>query len=280
MKLEIMTLKELQECEKEILDVFYGYCEENGLDFFLCGGSLLGAIRHKGFIPWDDDIDVMMPRPDFDRLIALMKKSAGMIDEYRKVDARALNPDSPTTCIRVFDTRTKVDFENYRIPLEIGCWIDVFPLDGVEDDEKERLKHFRRVRRTMDLFIICLTKIGGKRRSRMLSILQYGLVPFVPFIRMVGYRRYLEKVERLLVKCDYDKSNIVSVIAGRGAEKDIMVKKDMWPRILVDFEGRKYPTMKNYEVHLTNLYGDYMTPPKAADRKSRHKIKIYRITEE
>ena len=129
-----MTVKELQETELEILKAFHRFCEEHHLRYYLSGGTLLGAIRHKGFIPWDDDIDLCMPRPDYMKLVEILKD--GQLDQYRYLNTRYLDKDCPSSMIRVCDNRTELDFTEYRIPYQIGCWIDVFPLDGLEDDEK------------------------------------------------------------------------------------------------------------------------------------------------
>lgn len=273
MSKQCISLEELQNLELEILQAFHDFCECHHLRYYLSGGTLIGAIRHKGFIPWDDDIDVCMPRPDYMKLVGLLKD--GMLDQYRRIDCRYLQPDCPSSIIRIYDTRTEITFDNFRVPYKIGCWIDIFSLDGVESDPVKRKKHFKEMRLALDLFICCLTKFGGKRRSKMVSILQYGLVPFLPFIRMAGYQRYLDWMDRIARRYSYTECEYVGVLEGRAEDKEAMKKSDMEPAIQVDFNGRKFYTMANYDQYLTNLYGDYMTPPPEAERVSRHDIRIY-----
>lgn len=268
-----MTLKELQQTELNIMTVFHNFCEDHGLRYYLAGGTLLGAIRHKGFIPWDDDIDICMPRPDYMRLIEL--SCGGVLDKFRVLNARYLDEGCPSSIIRVCDNRTELTFADYRIPYTIGCWIDVFSLDGLSSNPFNRKLHFRQMRIAMDLFICCLTRFGKKRRSRLITMLQYLLIPFLPFIRMVGYKNYLTLLDHIATRYSYDDKEYVGVLEGRAVEKEAMLKKNMEPRILVDFEGEKFYTMANYDEYLTNLYGDYMTPPPETERVSRHVIDIY-----
>lgn len=268
-----MTLKELQEMELGILKSFHNFCEEHNLRYYLSGGTLLGAIRHKGFIPWDDDIDLCMPRPDYMKLVQILND--GQLDECHYLNTRYIDKDCPSSIIRICDNRTELNFTEYKIEYRIGCWIDIFPLDGLEDNTTKRYLHFKKMRVAIDLFICCLTKFGQKRRSKIVTILQYGLLPFLPFIRMIGYRRYLDWIDRIAKKCDYNTSEYVGVVGGRAVEREAMKKADMEPAILVDFEGGKFYTMKNYDEYLTNLYGDYMSLPPENERNSRHIIEVY-----
>ena len=265
--------KELQKIELEILQAFHDFCEKNNLKYYLAGGTLIGAIRHKGFIPWDDDIDICMPRPDYDRLLKIC--SSSMIGKHYKIDSNYYDDSIPTTMVRIYDTRTEITFDNFRIPYTIGCWVDIFPLDGLDDDEGKRKIHFKEMRLVMDMFICCLTKFGGKRRSKFITCFQYLLLPFVPIIRGIGYKRWIRLYNKIASKYDYNKSNYVGVLAGRGEEKEAMLKKNMEPRILVDFEDRKFYSMANYDEYLTNLYGDYMTPPPKSEQTSSHQINVY-----
>ena len=269
-----LTLKEIQQIEFNILKEFHRVCEENGFRYYLCGGTCLGAIRHHGFIPWDDDLDVMMPRPDYERFLELVRQNK-VFNNKLKVNCFLLKEEgSLLTCARIYDDRTRAEFKNFRLPPELGCWIDVCPLDGLEPTKKGRAQHFKRMRIIKDLYIITVTKLKRNRRSRAATVLQYILVPFLPFIRMVGPGSYQRWMNRIARKLDYEASTYVGFLEGYGAKKTLK-KADMEPAILVDFEGSKFYTMANYNSYLTSIYGDYMTPPPVEKRVSRHEVSLY-----
>lgn len=268
-----LTLQELQQVELSIMQAFHDFCQKNGLRYYLGGGTAIGAVRHQGFIPWDDDIDICMPRPDYEKFLRLC--SDGKLTDTYQLNNRQLDPSCPFAITRIFDTRTEVTFSNFRLPYTIGCWIDIFCLDGVSSDPKKQKKQFKKMRTIQDLTISCLTKFGGKRRSKLHTILQYGLLPALPFIRMVGAKRYLDQNEKLCRMYDYNESEYVAVIGGRAGVGEIMKKSQMDPAILMDFEGHKFYLMANYHQYLTNLYGDYMQLPPESERVSRHEINVY-----
>ena len=268
-----LSLEELQELETEILKVFRKFCDENNLRYYLCGGTLIGAIRHKGFIPWDDDIDVMMPRPDYEKF--LMNNQNGKLDKYRRIDNLNFNEMAYSSVIRIFDIRTKVEFKELMFKKQFGCWIDVFPLDGLSSNSVMRFVHCRFARFIQDITILCDTRLGAKRRSKIYTIAQYRLLPLIPFVRLVGHKKWIEIMDRLSQKHSYIASEYVGVLEGRAIEKEAMKKEKMEPPVLVDFCGEQYTAMANYDEYLTNLYGDYMTPPDDAGKESRHIIEVY-----
>jgi lipopolysaccharide cholinephosphotransferase len=268
-----LVLKELQNLELEILKTFKDFCDANHLRYYLCGGTLIGAVRHKGFIPWDDDIDVMMPRPDYERFLEL--NSNGMLDQFRRLDNVKFVPDALSSILRIYDTRTELIFTTLRHPKKFGCWIDIFPLDGLSEHACLRFIHCRWARVLQDLMTINGTKFGVKRRSKLATLLQWGILPLLPLIRLVGHSGWLRIMDRVSKKYDYATSKYVGVLEGRALEKEAMLKSKMEPAVLVDFDGEKFTAMANYDEYLTNLYGDYMTPPDAKGKMSRHIIEIY-----
>ena len=268
-----ISLRELQKIETDILVAFHTFCCEHQLKYYLAGGSLIGAIRHKGFIPWDDDIDTAMPRPDFIRLLDLVKKEK--IGDFYEVDIQYSKSDIPSYVLRIYDTRTELSFEGAKVNRTFGCWIDVFCLDGVESSMFRRKLHFREMRVALDISILCTTKFGRKRRNKLATIFQYALLPVLPIVRLIGHERIDDWVNRIAIRIPYESSDYVGCIGGRGGYKETMLKSKMNPAILVEFEGNKVYTMANYDEYLTNLYGDYMTPPPENERVSRHEINVY-----
>ena len=265
-----LSLKELQTIELEILKAYHNFCVEHNLTYYLAGGTLIGAIRHKGFIPWDDDIDIMMPRDDYNKFLELCKD--GKLDETKSIDNMHFHKNALTAILRIYDNRTELTFKNYRIEKKLGCWIDIFPLDGLSDDPKKRQWQFKVARILKDLIVINDTKFGGERRNKVATILQYGLLPILPVVYLIGHERLIKWMNKWATKYDYATAKYVGVIEGRAGIKEVMLKENMKP-VLVPFEDEQFYAMSNYDEYLTNLYGDYMTPPK--NPVSRHQIDVY-----
>ena len=129
--MKIITSEELKAIQLDLLQKTADFCKENGIRYYLCGGTLLGAIRHKGYIPWDDDIDISMPRPDYDRFISMFNKPE---NDYQVIDM-SNNKKYGLPFAKVHDTRTFVDELQYTKD-QFGVYIDIFPIDGVGEDEQ------------------------------------------------------------------------------------------------------------------------------------------------
>ena len=156
-----------------MLDTFHKICIENNLSYYVVGGTALGAIRHKGFIPWDDDIDVGMPRDDYEKFKNLAKTL--YLSEYEFEFSG--KKDFTYTYGKMYDTTTTL-IENNRYRICRGIFIDIFPIDGLGNDYEEGLKHLRHVRKIKNLIG---TKTCGIRKGRKLhknlSIVVMHIIP-------------------------------------------------------------------------------------------------------
>lgn len=265
-----MTLKEIQKVELETLIAFHNFCEKYNLQYYLCGGTLIGAVRDQRFIPWDDDIDTMMPRPDYMRLIKIAKD--GMIDQYHKICTYDLDEGIPIVpyVIRIVDIRTEIVFHNMRVPYYTGCFIDVFAIDGVPSSKILRKMLFKGKQVLVDLFFCCVTKMGTKRRNGFVTIMQYFLLPFLPIIRLPGYKTYQFLINKCGQKFPFDICDFIAVVPGRGEERETMRREDLWPYKLVEFEGHQFYAMGNYLKYLSNMYNNFMELPPKNDRLPHH----------
>ena len=135
-----LALQEVQMCALDILRRIDAICEEQGLRYWVAFGTLIGAIRHKGFIPWDDDLDIMMPRPDYERLLVYFERNA---EAERPLLALVPEPgkDQPFLITRISDTRYQMKGEYGDLVEGLGTFIDVYPLDGVGDDLEVAKRH-------------------------------------------------------------------------------------------------------------------------------------------
>lgn len=132
-----------------MLQWFHQECKNNNLRYYIIGGTMLGAVRHKGFIPWDDDIDVAMPRKDYDKLCRIMADSGK--GQYRLEFPGKENKDYTYLFAKIYDTQTTLT-ENKRKPITRGLYIDVFPLDGIGNEYKQAHENFRKIQSRMQIY--------------------------------------------------------------------------------------------------------------------------------
>lgn len=243
-----------------MLLAFHEYCASNGLQYSLCGGSLLGAVRHKGFIPWDDDIDVFMPRPDYERLRSLCGGEC-LKENYYLLDWRNPKQNSEKSFmyypfLKLMDLNTEVYATDFSRKYYCGIWIDIFPIDGLPASEKETARIYRRSWFWRQIFSLHYCgKINAKGKiQKLLKTL------VLPVARLLCGRKLCEKLDFLSQKYDYAIAPFIGgVINGYGPQEKIS-KIDIEP-MKIDFEGHEVWGISGYDIYLTNLYHDYMQLP-------------------
>jgi len=246
-----------------MLKWFHGYCDENKLTYYIVGGSMLGAIRHKGFIPWDDDIDVVLPRPDYNRLIQLFHNR---IDHYILESPYTGNRDYYYTYAKLYDTNTTL-IEKTRRNCRRGLYIDVFPLDGIGNTKMEVDKNFQKVDR-LNMFLMTRTCAITKRRSffKNASIAVSRIIP--QFI--VNDHKLVLKVDKIASSFGYEESKYVANLMGAYRKKEIMEKSIFGKPTEYQFENIVVSGVEKYEEFLTHIYGDWRKLPPKDKQKTSH----------
>ncbi len=248
-----------------MLKVVHEMCEKNKIPYYLLYGTQLGAIRHKGFIPWDDDIDIGIPRPYYQKFIDICNKELSnpySIDLYKQLN-------NGEKCYfyysKVRDNSIKVYEEKYGKAADYsGIWIDVFAIDGIPNNKIE-YKIFKlklNILRTLKAF----SQINYIRQMNNRSLIQKTLIKFAKITRIgkiINQEKVMNKVNKILSSNNFNKCKKVGIAYGVYGNKEYMSKEIFGNPTLYEFEGLKVYGIEKYDKYLTNLYGNYMTlPPK------------------
>ena len=262
-----LSVDEVKKIEISILDFVTDIAKRNGIKCFLDGGTLLGAVRHKGFIPWDDDIDVIVPRKDYKRLLDCIKKEQSRFRILSMYDSS----DYFYPFAKAVDSTTII--EEYDIPPinGYGVYIDLFPLDNIPDDRKAKKLFYKKIERYR---WIC-SRALRKQMDNYPKTMRNRLV--MSYAGLIGWKRAIIKIDRLCENTAFMSSDIArDIVAARITQKEAP-SKCFNDTVELEFEGKKYSAPVGYDVYLKALYGDYMKLPPEDQRVSNHHFKAWQI---
>lgn len=272
--LQELTTEDIKEIAFGVLCQVRDICDKQGITYFLDGGTLLGAIRHKGFIPWDDDIDICMTRPDYDRFIAYCKEndtpfglaSHETDENYTELYAKAY--DTSTICKEQFVNRSGAQY---------GVYVDIFPVDGLGNSDGQALKLLHKSRFKRSMLTAANWQKFFKSKSRKWYVEPVRFV-FYLFSRCVNRRKLIAKIEKIYKPFAFENCEKVGVVCGCYGDKEIMNRSIYDNNTEVRFESGKFKATASYDEFLTNLYGDYMQLPPEEKRITHHTFKAYKKT--
>ena len=254
----------IAELHRVILDMarfFADYCQQNGLMCYMCGGGCIGAVRHKGFIPWDDDLDFFMPRADYERLKTIWQEHGRYALAY---PSETYNDHNMFMTLRDKQT-TMVKTYQKELDIEHGIAIDIFPLDGCPSSA---LRRAGQVLWGLIYQLFC-SQLVPENHGRLISLACRAVLSLVrsPKSRYRIWHFAEKKMSRYKIKdCDY----ITEICAGPGYMKNKYPRGAFDKSLDVPFEDTSLPIPAGYDAYLRIAFGDYMTPPPEAERSPSH----------
>lgn len=259
------ALSELHKVELQILLDVARFCDEKQINYFLSSGTLLGAVRHRGFIPWDDDVDISMPRKDFEKFIQL---SSELPDEYEFQTTNKC-PKYPNMVAKVRKIGTVMkEPAMEHLDINHGIWIDIFPIDKVKNTKylsvRARIVYLLTTAINYKLNVSKPSKLTTKALCYCLSILRV---------------RYLDKLRTYFMALEENTegTKYTSFASNLGYMNLLFGSEILFPFSKVEFEGHMFKAPAQPDTWLKSAYGNYMELPKREDRKNRHLVVELRI---
>ncbi|WP_288887379.1 phosphorylcholine transferase LicD [uncultured Eubacterium sp.] len=257
----------MSELQKKLLDMlkwFDKICEENNISYYAIGGTMLGAARHNGFIPWDDDLDVGLPREEYEKLSDIMTNN----QEERYI-LETVNSEDKEYCYtfsKIYDTET-ILIENVKSKFVRGIYIDVFPIDGLGSAVEPDYSWYNKINRRKQFF---LARITGIRKGR--SLIKNAAVIFARLIPeiLIDNRELRINIDRMCQKYEYKKSTWVANLLGNWGKKEIVPITYFGEPKKYRFEDIEISGVEKPDEYLTHVYGDWRKLPSIDKQVSHH----------
>ena len=265
-------LRKLQLAELDILKEFVALCQRNDLQYYIIGGTLLGAVRHGGFIPWDDDIDIAMPRKDYEKLLIVLNEQIeepygflhySVDNLYREYSLKIIHKN-------IFCYEDKFDVEKSRTNL----WIDILPLDGVPNNQFMYIifKCLVYFWKAMLSFKNIDTIKNNKKRPWFEKIL-IKFAQVIPIKNIISRNFVMNALDKTIKCCNYNLSSNVGTFMGAYRFKEVVPKKYFGNSSKCNFEGIGLIAPEMIDEYLHHIYGDYMNLP-PEDKRIGHIVKV------
>lgn len=261
---------EIKATELEILNFFDSFCRSNGLKYSLAEGTLIGAVRHKGFIPWDDDTDVLMLRDDFEKMMKLFKD-----DRYCMVKAQD-NSVFPYLFGRIYDSHTKIIYENKdnHSGYNGGVWMDILPIDNFPDDPKV----FKKLNRKIYIFSNFYRAKTRKQLCKSMGI--YRNIVFIItkiLLLPIPARYFRNKLFEMMTSYNNVETKNKGYWTNYWHDPWVFPSTAFEGFTQMEFEGRNYSVLKNYDAYLRSEYGDYTQLPPVSMQVAKHGFSAYQM---
>lgn len=268
MKKEI-DIHQLRELQMQVMDAVDRFCRQNGIRYFITAGTLIGALRHKGYIPWDDDIDIVMLRDDYEKFL---KDFRNYPERYR-VDSIETNPSCHYSYAKVYDDTT-IFLEGHESHEEepIGVNIDIFPLDYATDNYDDAVRLKKRIKPYDD--ILTVKRIARRDRGFCKNLLLFSLKTACSPIPYSWCTRRIDRMARKFETNTQSRYVVNAVIWCKG-EREILEREWFKDCIELPFENRRYLAPVGADLYMRRLFGDYMKLPSADKQVSHHSFKAY-----
>ena len=268
-----ISLAQVQRVELDLLHKIAEICDAHDIRYYLATGTLLGAVRHKGFIPWDDDIDLLVPRPDYEKLLELLK-SGILVAPY---SFSFLDDDTHhLPFLKIFFNPSKV-IEQKLLPeyRESKIWMDIFPLDGLSGSPTTIRFNYWLERQLKSMLYTVITNpktLGGHQRL--------GTYIIRPLAKLIGVRRIGRWMDSYAKsRCEFSQARIVGNLIWAMTPKEVINKEVFLETVNLPFEDGMFHCPSCYHEYLEALYGDYMTPP-PVEKRREHLSEFYLLGEE
>lgn len=269
--IRMIQLEELSLLKKLLI-----FFKENNIKYYALGGTLLGAVRHKGFIPWDDDIDIGVPRKDYEKLLNLLQEGKSSLCYHHFFNDK----NAGFYILRIESSQYKVILNNFEKEKEQNIWIDIFPLDGMPDNPLLRKIHELAIRFSRNIYLLsCFeesVKIKKGSRSSFKQLIT-DIIRKTKIYRLITPSFGFHLLDKTLKRVSYEKSNYLVNVMGAYTFKEMFEKKYYQEGKNYPFEDIEICGPTDYDFVLKQLYGDYLQLPKIEDRNHHDVERIIKV---